>query len=179
MAWDIFNKPLLDQAGMSMFVGRIRPGISKKTGITILCLGAILSGLLSVGCGNDNPSGAGGFIPAGLIATWTYESVTINGETAELRAALEWQPESVTAQFTLSLDATFVQEELDSTGTIVWTQQGNFSMTLTHFTITVTSDSDGPVDPPLVVSGSGTLSGNKLTMTVVEEGDTYVFVATK
>lgn len=130
-------------------------------------------------CGKDNDStGPDTSIPAGLVATWTY--VTINGLPVQnFRLFLGWQEETVSARFTVSGDGTFVNEELDSDDMVIWTENGTFTASDNQATITITSDSDGPVNPPDVMTGTWALDGNELTLNTTFEGFPLVIVATK
>lgn len=131
-------------------------------------------------CGKDNDStGPDTSIPAGLIATWTYQSASINEIDVNLGTVLQWQEGTVSARFTVSDDGTFVNEELDSEDVIQWTESGTIAISGNNATITITSDSDGPVDPPDIMSGTWALDGNILTLTTTMEGYTLVLVATK
>ncbi len=131
-------------------------------------------------CGKDNDStGPDTSIPAGLIATWTYQSAEINGAPVGLGLVHQWHEGTVSARFTVSGDGTFVNEELDSDGMIMWTESGTFAVSGNNATITITSDSDGPVDPPDIMTGTWVLNGNELTLTTTMEGLTVVIVATK
>ncbi len=145
---------------------------------------AILSMIIPVviitGCGEDNdPTGPDTSIPAGLIATWTYQSATIGGQEINLGIALQWQEGTVSARFMVSDDGTFVNEELDIADTVQWTERGTFTVSDNNATITITSDSDGPVDPPDIMSGTWALNGNLLTLTTSMEGLAVVIVAVK
>lgn len=131
-------------------------------------------------CGKDNDStGPDTSIPAGLIATWTYQSASINEIDVNLGTVLQWQEGTVSARFTVSDDGSFVNEELDSEDVIQWTESGTIAISGNNATITITSDSDGPVDPPDIMSGTWALDGNILTLTTTMEGYTLVLVATK
>ena len=132
-------------------------------------------------CGKDNDStGPDTSIPAGLIATWTYQSAEINGwPVPSLGLFLGWQEETVSSRFIVSADGTFVNEELDSDGTVIWTENGTFTVSGNQATITITSDGDGPVDPPDIMSGTWALDGNELTLTTTFEGLPVVIFATK
>lgn len=133
-----------------------------------------------VNCGDDdNATGPDNGIPAGLIATWTYQSATINEVPVGLEFALQWHEGAVSARFTISADGTFVNEELDSDGMVIWTESGTFSVSGSNATITITSDSDGPVDPPDIMSGTWALDGNELTLTTNLDQLIVVLIATK
>ena len=140
----------------------------------------ILTMFVVVNCGDDdNATGPDNGIPSGLIATWTYQSATIGEIPVSLELVLQWQEETVSARFTVSDDGTFVNEELDSLDVPIWTERGTFTVSGNNATITITSDSDGPVDPPDIMSGTWALDGNELTLTTTLEGYPVVIVATK
>lgn len=140
----------------------------------------ILAMFVVVNCGDDNnATGPDTSIPAGLIATWTYQSATFNDVPVSLESVLQWHEGTVSARFIVSDDGTFVNEELDSDGTVIWTERGTFTVSGNNATITITSDSDGPVDPPDIMSGTWVLDGNELTITTTLEGYRVVIVAIK
>ena len=142
---------------------------------------AILSVFMVMGCGDDDDSTTGPDvgIPSELIATWTYQSATINEIPVSLGLVLGWDEGTVSARFTVDSDGTFVYEELDSEDVVQWTESGTFTVSGNNATITITSNDDGPVDPPDVMSGTWALDGNELTLTTIMEGLTVVLVATK
>ena len=140
----------------------------------------IMAMFVVVNCGDDdNATGPGTSIPAGLVATWTYQSASINQQEINLRIVLQWQEGTVSARFTVSDDGTFVNEELDSDGMVIWTESGTFTVSDNNATITITSDSEGPVEPPDIMSGTWALTGNILRLTTTLEGLTVVIVAVK
>ncbi len=148
--------------------------------IRIIAILAMISlVVVAADCGKDNDStGPDTSIPAGLIATWTY--LTINGVPVQnFGFFLGWQEETVSARFIVSDDGTFVNEELDSDGIVIWTENGTFTVSGNNATITITSDSDGPVNPPDIMTGTWALDGNELTLTTTVLGQTLVIVATK
>ncbi len=149
--------------------------------IRIIAILAMISlVVVAADCGKDNDStGPDTSIPAGLIATWTYQSVEINGSPVGLGLVLQWQEGTVSASFRVGGDGTFVNEELDSDGVVTWTENGTFTVSDNNATITITSDSDGPIDPPDIMTGTWALDGNELTLTTTFEGFPVVIVATK
>ena len=146
----------------------------------IASLSAILLVVIIAGCGKDDDStGPDTSIPPELIATWTYQSATINEIPVNLGAVLEWHEGTVSARFTVGGDGTFVNEELDGDSLVIWTESGTFAVSGNNATITITSDSDGPVNPPDIMIGTWALSGNELTLTTTLEGFPVVIVAIK
>jgi hypothetical protein len=147
----------------------------------IVGLSAILSVFMVLSCGKDDDSTTGPdiVVPSELIATWTYQSATINEIPVSLGLVLGWEEGTVSARFTVDGDGTFVYEELDSEDSVLWTESGTIAISGNEATITITSDSEGPVDPPDVMSGTWALDGNELTLTTTMEGLTVVLVATK
>jgi hypothetical protein len=140
----------------------------------------IMTMFVVVNCGDDdNATGPDNGIPAGLIATWTYQSATISDIPVSLELVLQWHDGTVSARFMVSADGTFINQELDSDDMVIWTESGTFSVSGNNATITITSDSDGPVDPPDIMSGTWALDGNELTLTTTMEGYRVVIVATK
>jgi hypothetical protein len=151
---------------------------SKLTLLNVLVFSALVMSL-AAGCGKDDGNGPdpdNKVIPPALVTTWTFQSVTINGYYGSLDEVLEWQYESVLAGFSIEADGKYTYLEIDSYGELSWYEMGTVSISGDNFTFVTTSDADGPVNDRM--SGSWSLSGNTLTMTVSEEGDRYVFQAT-
>jgi hypothetical protein len=140
----------------------------------------ILSGLLLVigpGCGKDDgPTDSGPVVPAELVDTWVYQSATINGMPINLSVILQWHIGTESAQFTVGEDGSFVDEELDGNGEVNWFKMGTFTVDGNTATITVTTDSDGPVEPPDTLTGTWVVDGDELTLTTEYMGATVVFV---
>jgi hypothetical protein len=116
---------------------------------------------------DDSPTGQSPSIPQELIGTWLYESATANGVPVSLDFILQWHEGTDSARFTLGADGSFLYEELDFEGGIVWIESGTFEVDGNTATITVTEDSDGPVDPPDILSGTWSISGDELTLSTV------------
>lgn len=138
--------------------------------------------ILSSGCGKDkstnNPPESN--IPQELLGTWTYQSATINGVPISLALILGWEQGTVSARFTVSQDGSFVYEELDANGDVIWTEYGTFEVNGNTATISITSDTDGPIDPPPdPMTGTWQVEGNTLTLTTDYNGATVVLTATR
>ena len=130
--------------------------------IVILVLGAF------AGCGDDdkgtNGNGNGNNIPSELVATWTFESATVNGDSTSLVDIIG----SVSARITISAEGSYVFEALDSEGAVQWSETGTFSVSGNGFTLT---------DLPILNKGTWAVSGNQLTLTVDMEDHTVVITA--
>ncbi len=146
----------------------------------MVIMSMIIPVVIISGCGEDkDPIGPDTSIPAELVAIWTYQSASINQQEINLGIVLQWQEGTVSARFTVSDNGTFVNEELDIEETVQWTESGTFTVDGNNATITITSDSDGPVEPPDIMSGTWALNGNLLTLTTTLEGLTVMIVAAK
>ncbi len=126
---------------------------------------------------DDDPTAPPSSIPQELVGIWTYQSVTINSVPVALGFVLGWHPNTVSARFTVSADESFVYQELDSTGAVTWTESGTFTVSGDSATISITSNENGPVDPPSVLRGVWALIGDELSLTTIFNGATVVFVA--
>jgi hypothetical protein len=140
----------------------------------------IITGLaLAAGSGcdkDDGPTDSNPAVPPELVDTWVYQSATINGVPINLSIILQWHVGTETARFTVGEDESFLEEELDGNGEVNWFRTGTFTVDGNSATITVTADSDGPVDPD-TLSGTWELDGDELTLTTDYQGATVVFVA--
>jgi hypothetical protein len=142
---------------------------------------AVLLMLIIAGCGKDKDTSTEPevSVPPELVATWTYQSATVNGFPVSLALVLGWHQGMASARCTVNEDESFVYEELDSADVVQWTESGTFTVVGNNATITITSNDDGPVEPPEVLSGTWALSENELTLTVTMEEITVVLIATK
>lgn len=115
---------------------------------------------LSAGCGKDktNPTGPESNVPAELQGTWYFQSVTVYGYPADLGDILDWDSTVVAARFTVGSDESVVYQELDAADSVVWTQTGTFTVDGDSATLTFTEDDDGPIVPPLTLSGTWSLN---------------------
>jgi hypothetical protein len=147
----------------------------------ILAWAVICLLLMFTGCGkdDDNPSSPQINVPAELVGTWLYESVTANGVPVSLALILEWDPGTVAARFTVGDDGSIVYEELDADSAVVWTEWGTFTVDGNTATILFTEDDDGPIPDPEPMSGTWSLNENQdeLTLNTSYMGATLVFIA--
>ncbi|UCE66465.1 MAG: hypothetical protein JSU85_00190 [Candidatus Zixiibacteriota bacterium] len=147
----------------------------------ILLLVFICMLLLTAGCGkdDDNPAAPENNVPAELVGMWLYESATLNGVPFGLGLLLGWEPGTVAARFTVGSDRSFLYEELDADSAVVWTEWGTFTVDGNTATITRTENDAGPMNPPEIMSGTWTLSGDTLVLTTSYEGLTVVLTAVR
>ena len=140
----------------------------------------VLSSLL-IGCEDKEsiPTIPEPLIPSELVGTWLYQAATINGEEYPLIFILQWHDGTESAQFTIGDDGTFLYEELDADTAVVWVENGTITIDGHNAVITVTSDTDGPVNPPDVLSGTWHLEGDILSMTTTYQGATIVLSSIK
>lgn len=138
----------------------------------------LLAGLLVLGCGSDDdeddPGGPGaGKPPAAMIATWVFQSVTVNGAAASLADVLEWQPATVSAEFYVEANGTYAYQEVNVGGGQLWFEVGFVFVEGGEIDINVIEDADGPVNETSFLTY--TLVGDTLTLTEVDMGTTVVF----
>lgn len=143
----------------------------------------ILSFFIIANCGDDKNTSTDpeSSVPPELIGTWTYQSATIDEHPIHLGFVLFWHSGTVSARFTIGADGSFFNEELDSAGVVHWTENGTFTVDGNNATITLTSNDDGAIEPPKVLSGTWALNENEneLTMTTTLEEAIIVLIATK
>jgi len=140
-------------------------GAKTLVGCVLLC------GLLLVGCSGDEDNEPGsGNLPAALVGTWAFESVTINGAPQALGDALEWQAGTVAASMSIRSDGGYSISEVDAGGQQTHLENGFISVDGNELDLNILA-SDG-VTIEDTISGTYTLSGDTLIFTFVEEGDT-------
>ena len=120
----------------------------------LLLLLFLMSGMVFIGCGDDDngagPSGAG----SDLIGTWTQTGMTVNGATEDY-------------------DPTTVTFKDDGTGSVVeYGQTFDFEWSVSDSKLTVTEDGESNTTDYSV-------SGNTLTITYQWDGATIVETYTK
>lgn len=139
----------------------------------------VLSSML-IGCEDKEsiPTIPEPLIPSELVGTWLYQTATINGVEIALFLILGWHEGAESAQVTISDDGSFVYEELNADSEVIWVENGTMTVDGHNATITVTSDTDGPVEPePL--SGTWHIEGDILALTTTYEGATVVMYSIK
>ena len=146
---------------------------SKKI-LVILAL-AVLT-LLTAGCkDNESTNPQAGVIPDNSIGTWQFESATLNGEPTFLGIPLDWMENTVTAMITMTSEGEYHYVERATNGDILWQEDGTITASEGDYAITITSNTDGTVDPALVLAGSYSITGNEMTMTTSINGQVVVY----
>ena len=138
---------------------------------------AFFSILFILNCsGNEeeNPADSqGGPPPTELVGTWTFQSVTVNGSTADLDSVLEWTANAVLARFTIETNGAYVYEEVNSGGGQLKFESGFVYVDGNRIDINILLDDNGAVNETSTVTY--TLNGNMLTLQEVALGTTIVF----
>lgn len=109
-------------------------------------------------------------VPPQLAGTWLFQSATINGLPTSLPFTLEWKQGSVSARFTVSSNGSYLYEELAADSSVNWFRSGTFTVDGDSAVISVTSDSDGPVNPPSELRGTWRFEGEVLVLRTIVEG---------
>lgn len=146
-----------------------------------IILSMIILSLLLIGCEDKEsiPTLPEPLIPSELVGFWLYQSATINGVEIHLGFILQWHEGAESAQFSVGDDGFFVYEELNADSEVIWVENGTMTVDDHNAIITVTSDTDGPVNPPDILSGTWHLEGDILALTTTYEGATVVMYAIK
>jgi len=136
--------------------------------ITIVVLAILLLATFS-GCGDDNKgsNNVGNKIPPELVGTWTFQKATVDGDSTSLVYIIG----SVSARITISVEGSYVIEALGSEGTVQWSETGIFSVNGNSFTI--------GAENLYFESGTWSVKGNQLTLTVDIAGHTVVIIAAR
>ena len=145
-----------------------------------LCLAALVAFTVGgmVGCSDDDkgansngdPPGDTN-VPAELIATWTFQLLTVNGGEYHLSHVLPWEDGTAHARITINDDETFVFENVADDSAVLLTETGAFSIDGNSFSLTGIEE--------LSISGNWAVSGDSLTLTATEMGFTTVPIATR
>lgn len=150
-------------------------------GARTLAMWIVLLGLLVLACGNDdeNPTDAtgDGKPPAAMVGTWTYQAVSVDGGPAILSDVMEWTTGAVEARLHIQSNSAFVYEEVNASGGQLWAESGFVFIDGGEIDINVQSNSDGPANE--TTRYAFTLNSDTLTLTIVDQGMTYVFILTK
>ena len=140
--------------------------MSLARSLLILTLALVL---LPLGCKKDDSSptspGTGG-IPASLVGTWTLDSVTVNGQAADLATVFNWVPGTESANITVDANGAYTYKELGGGGQVLFTNAGTIALSGSNFTITVTSKDGQPLATAETLAGTWVASGNTLTLTI-------------
>jgi len=150
-----------------------------KSRAIYIVLPALVISLIIAACGDKdkNPTGSQNSIPSELLGVWIYQSATINGVPISLALILGWEVGTVSARFTVGEDGSFVNEELNANNEVVWTENGTLAVTGDSAIIAVTSNNNGPIDPPDTLAGTWQLNGNLLALTTIYNQATVVLTA--
>ncbi len=145
----------------------------------------VLVAAFAFGCGEDgdDPTGtnggnAGKPLP-GMVADWTYQTVTVNGSSASLATVLDFVPNAVGAELWIRADGAFVYEEVNSQGGQLYYESGFIFIDGSEVDVNVQMDSDGSANRMSRLAW--TLSGDTNTMTLTEndQGDVIIFTLIK
>ena len=156
-----------------------------KTKMMVLLLMSTLAAFMVFGCSDDDPaSDDNNDFPAGLAATWTQHSVTVNGDSVNLNLFFEWNQDAVKADVILSTDYTQRYEELDAQDSVLFYNEGTVSIYDQSCVVVVTSENGQAVTPDTTFAGMWELDSNLLTLIAVipsdsVTSDTIVLVLTK
>ncbi|MCD6249751.1 MAG: hypothetical protein J7J98_05410 [candidate division Zixibacteria bacterium] len=137
--------------------------------------------LAFVGCSDDdddNGTNSTAF-PAELVGEYVQTSVTLNGTPQDVATFYEWDATAVRSLITISASGEQLYQEFDANDSVLYYDSGPATISGTSLTITVSSENGTPVTPYTTFSGTWDLTGNILTLTMVEGTNTAVLVMTK
>ena len=143
-----------------------------------LVIPAALFGLLALGCGGEaageeGPMGEGP-PPANAVGVWTYQSVTVNGASANLADVLEWVPGAVAAEPQILESGAFVYQEVDGNGAQLWLESGfMFFNDAGEVDVNVQQDGNGMVSR--MSTFTYVISNDTLTLSQVGGAEMVVF----
>jgi len=121
--------------------------------------------LIIAGCGKDEPTTPYARVfPQELVGTWSFESVTVDGQEAVLRLILGWQEETARATLTISSDGDIDVNEYSADDSLLYYEEGTFAVNGDYFTMTFYNSSNGVISPPVIDEGTWEVSGNQLVL---------------
>ena len=122
--------------------------------------------LVCLGCGDDDDGiTKSDPIPANLVGTWWFNSATENGDPITY-TELNYSDSGVTQSVTFTANGDWNLVEYDSDMDTVYTGSGTFSVSGNQLTITVKAENGQPVTPPQTSTSTYAVSGDILTITV-------------
>jgi hypothetical protein len=131
---------------------------------------------LMAGCKENKSTNAEvGVIPDNAVGTWRYQSATINGEPTFLGIPLDWMENTVTATITMTSEGDYHYVERDTEGNILWQEDGTITASEGDYAISITSNTDGTVNPPEVQVGTYSIAGPEMTLTTSINDQVVVF----
>jgi hypothetical protein len=110
-------------------------------------------------------------VPAELVATWTFQSATVNNMIIHLSNVLPWVEGTAYATISINDDNTYVFENVSADSAVLLSETGAFLVDGNSFSLTGIEE--------LSLSGNWAVSGDSLTLTATEMGFTTVLTATK
>jgi len=141
----------------------------------------LLATMLAFGCGDDDEDDAtgpgSGKPPAGMIGSWTFDSVTVDGTLDTLASVLEWKPAAVGARMDIQANSAYVYDEVDAGGGQIWFESGFVFVDGSEIDINTLLDGDGAVNETSFLTF--TLGTDVMTLREVYMGKTNVFFMSK
>jgi hypothetical protein len=131
------------------------------------------------GCFEDETVGPGNPIPSSLVATWTFQSLTVAGQSANLEDWVFKGSGAASATMVFGEDNSYSYEERDGGGAVVWTETGFVVVTGDSLIITVTEENNVPVTANILPFTSWSVNGNSLSLGVDFQSASGMLTCTK
>lgn len=132
----------------------------------------LLATLLLWSCSNedkDNPvDEASGHPPALMVATWIFNSVTVDGATAPLDSVMEWLTQTVQAKLHIQANSAYVFEEVNGSGGQLWFESGFVFIDGVFIDVNAQLDSDGTANE--TTRWSFTVDDSVFTLARIDSG---------
>ena len=116
-------------------------------------------------------------IPSAIVATWHYQSVTVNGSSESLRAFQDWDANTVRATLVVTSVGSYRYSEWNASDQELWWESGTVAFDGTNATFSPKANSDGPPDPAWNCTWG--VSGSNLTLEFRSQDDDIVITLTK
>ncbi len=152
-----------------------------NTRVLFLSFLIVVALIAFVGCSDDDSgTNTDSGVPAELVGTWGYDSITVNSARRSLGTSLAMHQDAVKAQIILNTNSTERYDELNSQDSVVYYYEGNLVVSGQSMTAVVTSQNGIEVTPYTVFDGTWGVNGTHLMMTMmINAGDTVRSYLTK
>lgn len=147
----------------------------------ILSAFALLALLIFAGCSGGNEDENSGTGPSGgppppeLVDTWSFVSVTVNGNAASLDSVMEWVSGAVGARFTIYANNAYSYEEINNVGAQLYSEIGYIINNGNQIEVIITDLSGNEVESFVITY---VISSNTLTISLIDGSNTIVFTLT-
>ena len=136
--------------------------------------------LVALHCKKDeDPVTPASTVPAGMVGTWVFQSITVNGAPANPADYFPLEQGTVGIEVVLRADGSFDWREYDAQNNTTGTAQGTVTVSGSTVSMTMTVVNGAPVPPQVMFTGAYAINGTTMTLTTQLEGNTLVLTLAK